>query len=129
MASEQIFKLDNSFIRSNLDDLIQLVDYVPFSFADYNAQEKRDEFLRSKNLLVTMQEMDQLITAKCEHYENPIKAYNSILVEWLNYHSEFEGIISEESFDDYMIMRDKEDFIDLLLDVKLPSEKKSLGTS
>ena len=38
MGSEQVFKLDNSFIMENIDDLIHLVDYVPFSFADYNAQ-------------------------------------------------------------------------------------------
>ena len=124
MSSEQIFKLDNSFIMENMDDLIELVDYVPFSFADYNAQEERDEFLKSKNLLATIQEMDQLITAKIGYYEDPVKAYNSLIIEWINYHQEFEGIISEESFDNYMIMINKEDFIDLLLDVKLPSEKK-----
>lgn len=124
MDSEQIFKLDNSFIMENIDDLIKLVDYVPFSFADYNAQEKRDEFLKSKNLLATIQEMDQLIRAKCEYYEDTEKAWNSLIIEWLDCHQEFERIISEESFEDYMIMRNKGDFIDLLLDVKLPFEKK-----
>ena len=126
MTSEQVFKLDKSFIMENIDDLIQLVDYVPFSFEDYNAQEERDEFLKSKNLLTTMQEMDQLITAKCEYYEDSVKAYNSILIEWLDCHPEFEGVIAEESFDDYRNMKINEDFVDfvdLLHDVKLPSEK------
>ena len=81
MTSEQIFKLDNSFIMENIDDLIHLVDYVPFSFADYNAQEERDEFLKSKNLLTTMQNMDQVVHQKCNSYENTIKAYNSVLIE------------------------------------------------
>lgn len=126
MGSEQVFKLDNSFIMENIDDLIHLVDYVPFSFADYNAQEERDEFLKSKNLLDTIQEMDQLITAKCEYYEDSAKAWNSVIIEWLIEHPEFEGVIAEESFDDYRNMKINEDFVDfvdLLHDVKLPSEK------
>lgn len=126
MGSEQIFKLDNSFIMENIDDLIHLVDYVPFSFADYNAQEERDEFLRSKNLLGTMQEMDQLITAKCEYYEDTAKAWNSLIIEWLDCHPEFEGIISERSFDNYQNMKNSGellDYVDLLFDVELPSEK------
>ena len=80
MTSEQVFKLDKSFIMENIDDLIHLVDYVPFSFADYNAQEERDEFLKSKNLLDTIQEMDHLITAKCEYYEDSVKAFNKAVV-------------------------------------------------
>ena len=74
------------------------MDYVPFSFVDYNAQEERDDFLKSKNLLATMQEMGQLITVKCEYYENPVNVYNSVLIEWLDCHPEFEGVIAEESF-------------------------------
>lgn len=126
MTSEQVFKLDNSFILDNLDDLIHLVDYVPFSFADYNAQEERDDFLRSKNLLSTMQEMNQLITAKCEYYEDTAKAWNSLIIEWLDCHPEFEGIISERSFDNYQNMKNSGellDYVDLLFDVELPSEK------
>ncbi len=126
MTSEQVFKLDKSFIMENIDDLIHLVDYVPFSFADYNAQEERDEFLKSKNLLATMKEMDKLITAKCEYYEDPVKAYNSILIEWLDCHPEIEGIISKESFADYQNMKNSDellDYVDLLYDVELPSEK------
>lgn len=127
MGSEQIFKLDNSFIMENLDDLIHLVDYVPFSFADYNAQEERDEFLKSKNLLDTMKEMDQLITAKCEYYEDSVKAFNSVLIGWLICHPNFEGIIARDSYIDYKNMRNSNDFlnfIDLLYDIVLPSEKK-----
>ncbi len=123
---EKYFKLDNSFIIENIDDLIQLVDYVPFSFGEYDAQDKRDEFLRSKNLLSTMQEMNQLITAKCEYYEDPVKAYNSILIEWLDCHPEFEGIISNESLTDYQNMKNSDgllDYVDLLYYVELPSEK------
>ncbi len=126
MGSEQVFKLDNSFIIENIDDLIQLVDYVPFSFADYNAQEERDEFLKSKNLLATIQEMDHLITAKCEYYEDTAKAWNSVIIEWLIEHPEFEGIIAGESFGDFRNMKENEtfiDFVDFLHDVKLPSEK------
>lgn len=126
MGSEQIFKLDNSFIMENIDDLIHLVDYVPFSFADYNAQEERDEFLKSKNLLTTMQNMDQVVHQKCNSYENTIKAYNSVLIEWLNLHPEFEAMISSESFDDYLIMKENEsfiEFIDLLDFIEVPLDK------
>ena len=127
MTSEQVFKLDNSFIMENIDDLIHLVDYVPFSFADYNAQEERDEFLKSKNLLATMKEMDKLITAKCEYYEDSAKAWNSVLIGWLICHPNFEGIIARDSYIDYKNMRNSNDFlnfIDLLYDIVLPSEKK-----
>ena len=127
MTSEQVFKLDNSFIMENIDDLIHLVDYVPFSFADYNAQEERDEFLKSKNLLATMKEMDKLITAKCEYYEDSVKAFNSVLIGWLICHPNFEGIIARDSYIDYKNMRNSNDFlnfIDLLYDIVLPSEKK-----
>lgn len=127
MGSEQIFKLDNSFIMENIGNLIELVDYVPFSFVDYNAQEERDEFLKSKNLLDTMQEMDHLITAKCEYYEDRVKAFNSVLIGWVICHPNFEGIIARDSYIDYKNMRNSNDFlnfIDLLYDIVLPSEKK-----
>lgn len=123
---EKYFSLNNFFIIDHLDDLIQLVDYVPFSFVEFGAQDKRDDFLRSKNLLGTMQEMDQLITAKCEYYEDTAKAWNSVIIEWLIEHPEFEGIMAEESFEDFRNMKENEtfiDFVDLLHDVKLPSEK------
>lgn len=124
--NEKYFRLDNFFIIDHLDDLIHLVDYVPFSFVEYGAQDKRDDFLKSKNLLDTMQEMTQLITAKCDHYENPIFAYNSLLIEWLDCHPEFEGIISKESYGEYQRMKNEEehmDFLDLFYNVKLPYEK------
>ncbi len=118
--------IDNSFIIDNIDCLINLVDYVPFSFVDYNAQEERDDFLKSKNLLATMQEMGQLITVKCEYYENPVNVYNSVLIEWLDCHPEFEGVIAEESFSDYQNMKNSDellDYVGLLYDVELPSVK------
>ena len=121
------FKLDNSFIIDHLDDLIELVDYVPFSFVEFGAQDKRDDFLRSKNLLSTMQEMDQLITAKIEYYEDSVKAWNSLIIEWLDCHPEFEGIISEEFVIDYQNMKNSDEFLNFttfLYFVELPSEKK-----
>lgn len=124
---EKYFSLNNFFIIDHLDDLIQLVDYVPFSFVEFCAQDKRDDFLRSKNLLGTMQEMDQLITAKCEYYEDTAKAWNSVLIGWLICHPNFEGIIARDSYIDYKNMRNSNDFlnfIDLLYDIVLPSEKK-----
>ena len=54
------------------------------------------------------------------------QAYNSILIEWLDCHPEFEGIISKESFVEYQNMKksnDFIDFIDLLYDIKLSYEK------
>lgn len=123
---EKYFRLNNFFIIDHLDDLIELEDYVPFSFVEYGAQDKRDDFLRSKNLLSTMQEMNQLITAKCEYYEDTAKAWNSLIIEWLDCHPEFEGIISERSFDNYQNMKNSGellDYVDLLFDVELPSEK------
>ncbi len=123
---EKYFSLNNFFIIDHLDDLIQLIDYVPFSFVEFGAQDKRDDFLKSKNLLSTIQEMDQLITAKIEYYEDPVKAWNSVIIEWLDCHPEFEGIISERSFDDYQNMKNSDellDYVDLLYDVELPLEK------
>lgn len=124
---EKYFRLNNFFIIDHLDDLIELEDYVPFSFVEYGAQDKRDDFLRSKNLLGTMQEIDQLITAKCEYYEDTAKAWNSLIIEWLDCHPEFEGIIAEESLTDYQNMKINNDFLNFttfLYFVELPSEKK-----
>lgn len=125
-VEEKCFRLNNLFIIDHLDDLIQLVDYVPFPFEEFGAQDKRDDFLRSKNLLGTMQEMDQLIAAKCEYYGDTAKAWNSVIIEWLDCHPEFEGIISEEFVIDYQNMKNSDellDYVDLLYDVELPLEK------
>ena len=75
-----------------------------------------------------MQEMDTLIRQKCEHAEDSDKAYDIVLIEWLDCHPEFEGIIANESIADYLHMKNSDEFngafIDLLYDVELPSEKK-----
>ena len=121
------FELNHQFIEDHIEELITLEDYVPFSFADYGVQDKRDEFLKSKKLLTTIQEMDALIKQKCEYYDDSIKAYNSVLIEWLDCHEKFEYIIDKNSFAEYQNMKNKKDFIDflsLLYKVKLPSEKK-----
>ena len=126
MTRNDYFKLDSSFIANNIEELIHLEDYLPISFAEYGVNNKREEFLKSKNLLSTMREMNQLLNEKCDHYEDSVKAVNSVIIEWLDCHPEFEGIISQESFDDYQNMKtnnDYIDFIDLLYDVKLPNEK------
>lgn len=121
----KLLKLNTRFIEEHIDELIQLVDYVPISFKDYNHGYERDKFLKSKNLLITMQEMDELIRQKCNHYEDPVKAYNSVLIEWLDCHPEFENIIAAESIDEYRKnTKNFIEFIDLLYDVKLPFEKK-----
>ena len=122
---KQLFILNDLFISEHIDELVQLVDYVPISFEGYGAQQERDDFLRFKNLLTTIQEMDQLIHQKCQAYEDPIKARNSVLIEWLDCHPEFEGIIAEESFEDYQKMKINNDLevIDLLYNVEIPSEK------
>ena len=124
--SKYDFKLDDSFIKEHLDELIHLVDYVPFSFADYNAEKEREEFLKSENLLSKMQDMDQLINAKCNYYEDSIEARNSVIIEWLDCHPEFEGILSKESFQDYQNMKNNEnfiEFIDLLEDVIIENKQ------
>ena len=107
--------------------MVEVVDYVPFSFADFGVQDKRDEFLKSKNLLTTMQEMDALIKEKCEYYDDSVKAYNSVIIEWLDRHPEFESVIDKDSSIEYQNMENNDEFIkfiDLLYDVELPSEKK-----
>ncbi|MGN0176647.1 MAG: hypothetical protein ACI389_02295 [Methanobrevibacter sp.] len=124
----KVLQFDSQFIWDHMDELIHLEDYVPeISFKEYNKQDERDDFLKSKNLLETMQEMDQRLDAKCKLAKNPIKARNSIIIEWLDCHHEFEGIIVEESLAKYYEMKSHyEDFtfIDLLFDVELPSEVK-----
>ena len=123
----KLFVLNHQFIEDHIEELIKIEDYVPFSFADYGVQDKRDEFLKSKNLLTTIQEMDALIKKKCEYYEDSIKAYNSVYIEWLDYHPEFESIIDKDSSLEYQNMKNQDEFInfiDLLCNVQLPSEKK-----
>lgn len=121
-----ILKLDSHFIIEHMDELIKLEDYVPFTFVEFDKQNERDDFLKSKNLLKDIQAMDQLVRQKCEYYEDSDKAVNSVLIEWLDCHPEFEGIIASESVMDYQNMKQNNDFGfgDLLYDVELPSEKK-----
>ncbi len=74
-----------------------------------------------------MQEMDALINEKCVYYDDSVKAYNSVLIEWIDCHEEFEYIIDKNSFSEYQNMKNKNGFIDflsLLYKVKLPSERK-----
>lgn len=121
-----ILKLDSHFIIEHMDELIKLEDYVPFPFIEFDKQNERDDFLKSKNLLNDIREMDQLVRQKCEHYEDTEKAVNSVLIEWLDCHPEFEGIIASESVMDYQNMKQNNEFIGFIefLDlVKLPSEE------
>ena len=123
----KFFELNHQFIEDHIEELVEVVDYVPFSFADFGVQAKRDEFLKSKNLLTTMQEMDALIKEKCEYYDDSVKAYNSVIIEWLDRHPEFESVIDKDSSIEYQNMENNDEFIkfiDLLYDVELPSEKK-----
>ena len=123
----KIFDLNKNFILENIDSLIELEDYVPFDFRVYGFQKERDDFLKSKSLLKTMREMDKLLDEKCKYYKNPINACNSIMIEWLDLHPEFERIISNEVYAHYKNIKQNKkyiEFIDLLYDVELPSEKK-----
>lgn len=116
-----MLRLNNFFIREHIDELVELEDYVPVSFVPYDKQHDRDKFLKSKKLLRTMREMDELVRLKCNHHEDSVKAYDSVLIEWLDLHPEFEDIISDESFEDYKNMKSNNDFIEFidLLDVGL----------
>lgn len=128
----KIFQLDTEFILANINSLIKLEDYVPFDFGIYGFQKERDEFLESKNLLNIMHEMDVLLNEKCKHYKNPILAHDSIIIEWLNCHPEFESILTSEDYVKFYDLKDNPDrfnFIDLLYDVELHSEKKRMETS
>lgn len=121
----KLLEINPRFIEDYIDELITLEDYAPISFIKYDKHNERAEFLRSKNLLNTMHEMDELVQQKCEHAEDSVKAYDSVLIEWLDCHPEFEGILTKESFIEYQNMKNNKDYIDFndLLDfVELPSE-------
>lgn len=122
----ELLEINPRFIEEHIEELIKIEDYVPISFKSYNAQGKRDDFLKSKKLLQTIMEMHELVRQKCNHAEDSIKAYNSVLIEWLNCHPEFEGILTKESFIEYQNIKNNNeflDFIDILYDIELPSEK------
>ena len=89
-----ILEINYQFILDHIQELINLEDWVPVSFVNYDMHHERDEFLNSKNLLTSMQEMNELVHQKCNYAEDSVKAYNSVLIEWLNCHPEFEGILS-----------------------------------
>ena len=121
----KLLEINPRFIEDHIEELITLEDYAPISFIKYDKHNEREEFLRSKNLLNTMHEMDELVRQKCEHAEDSVKAYDSVLIEWLDCHPEFEGILTKESFIEYQNMKNNKDYIDFndLLDfVELPSE-------
>ena len=122
----KIFNLNKNFILNNINQLIQLVDYVPFDFKIYGFEKERDDFLESKGLLKTIREMDELLNEKCKHYKSPILAHNRIMIEWLNFHHEFEQIISDESYEMYQNIKNNENilsFLDLLY-IKVPYRQK-----
>ena len=125
----KLLKLDKLFISEHIDELVTIEDYVPISFVVYDRHHERDEFLKSKKLLTTIREMTHLIQEKCEHYEDSDKAWNSVIIEWVGCHPQFEGILDKKSFVQYQNIKNNNDFtgcfINLLHDVKLPSEKKS----
>ena len=122
----KLLEINPRFDEDHIQELINLEDWVPISFANYAVEDERDDFLKSKNLLTTMREMDELVRQKCNHCDDSVKAYNSVLIEWLDCHPEFEGMLSIESFVNYQNMAHNNDFIDFndLLDIELPSEKK-----
>ena len=97
-------------------------------FIVYDKKNERDDFLKSKNLLETVHEMDRALYEKCKLSKNPILACDSIIIEWLEWHPEFEGIISGESWEDYQTRKNNKEFTfnDLLYDVELPSEVKPM---
>lgn len=132
-TGRQIFRLNEDFIRDHIDELVQLEDCVPLIvFKRYGAAERRDNFLKSKNMFDIIHNMDQLVYEKCNYYEDTVKAVNSVLIEWLNLYPEFEGIIADESVINYQNMKNNNDFIefiDLLYDVELPSEKEDVEFS
>ena len=122
----KLLEINPRFIEDHIEELIKIEDYAPVSFKSYGAQDKRVEFLNSKNLLQTIMEMHELVRQKCNHAEDSVKAYNTVLIVWLNCHPEFEGILTKESFIEYQNMKNNNeslDFIDILYDIELPSEK------
>ena len=67
----KVLQFDPQFVKKHMDELIHLKDYVPeVSFIDYDKHDEREEFLKSKNLLKTIHEMDQLLTEKCKYSNN-----------------------------------------------------------
>ena len=124
----KVIQFNPQFIESHMNELIHLEDYVPeVSFIVYDKQHERDKFLKSKNLLKTIREMDQVLDEKCKHSKNPIMARDTIIIEWLDCHPEFEGIIAKESGEQYQQRKSHYEeftFIDLLSSIELPSEKK-----
>lgn len=125
----KLLEINPRFIEDHIEELIKIEDYVPISFKSYGAQDKRADFLNSKKLLQTIMEMHELVRQKCNHAEDSVKAYNSVLIEWLGCHPQFEYILDKDSFVQYQNIKNNDDFtgcfINLLHDVKLPSEKKS----
>lgn len=120
----KVFQFDVDFIQNNIDGLITLEDYVPLDFKDYGKQAERDAFLKPKHLLILLQKMHKLILEKCKYSDDQVYAWNSVLVEWLDYHPEFEGIIAADSIVDYQNMKNSAQsmtFVDLLY-VEIPSE-------
>lgn len=49
---------------------------------------------------------------------------DSVVVEWLDCNPKFEGIIADESLDDYQEIKDNNYFNDLLDFVELPDRKE-----
>lgn len=134
---KKLFKFDENFIKNNLDAWIVLEDYLPFDISKYDsldfpeegwtAQDDRDLFIGSSNVGI-YKEMNNVILQKCIAYEDRVKAFNSVIIEWLDWHPEFEEIIAKESWEDYQHMKNNKEFTfnDLLYDVELPSEVKPL---
>ena len=127
----KVLQFNSQFINEHMDELIHLEDYVPeVSFIVYDKQIERDDFLKSKNLLETMHEMDQVLDEMCKHSKNPIRARYSIIIEWLDCHQELEGIISMESWETYQQLKNNNDFIefiDLLSQFKFASEEQIIA--
>ena len=131
---EDLFKFDENFIKNNLENWILLEDYLPFDINKYEsldfpeegwtAQDDRESYLGEEFKI--HKKMEDLIKEKCIYYEDRVKAFNSVIIEWLDCHPEFEGIIAKESFNKYQQIKNNKDyieFIDLLDFVKVPSEK------
>ena len=125
----KVLQFDRQFIKEHIDEFVQLEDYVPeVPFIVYDKQNERDEFLKSKNLLTTIREMDQILDEKCKHSKNPVRSRDIIIIEWLDCHPEFEEIIAKESLEHYQHMKaiyEEFTFINLLYRIEVPSEKKS----
>jgi len=127
----KVLQFDSHFINDHMDELVHLEDYVPeILFSYYDKQNERDRFLKSKNLLETIHKIDQLLDEKCKLSKNPIMIRNSIIIEWLDCHPEFEGIIAGEFWEKYQMMKNNNDFIefiDLLSQFKFASEEQIIA--